>query len=387
MKMALTLSPELAFLIAVVAFWAILYFLNFAFHLKKHGFEVTPIYFMYRSKALNGLIDSIAKKKPRLWAILSNIGLALSIGLMIFSIYFLAGNLFRLLFHTSQATSIVPAIPVLTIRFYWLPYFFLAVVITAATHELAHGIIARLERIPILSAGILGFLVFFGAFVEPDEKEFEKASLMSRLRMLGAGSSVNLMTGLIMLLLVTILFTAPAGVLIQEVVPQSPMANAGLRQWDVINAVNGTQVVSPVEFSNVLVNVTPGEQLVLTVLHDNRLENISVTTIESPPNSSHGIIGILPGISYRPFVFGLDQYTGVHLYLALFWIYLIGISLAIFNMFPAYPFDGEKVLYYPLVNLVGRRKKELRQALNIVSWGLFASNMIISVWLMGLSSI
>ena len=382
--MALTLSPELTFLIGVAIFWVVLYVLAYVFHLEKRGLEVKPAYFMYKSKALNSFIDGLANKGRKLWTVLSNIGVALSIGLMVFSIYYLFSNLLRLVFQPRLAVPVVPAIPVLTISLYWLPYFFLAVGIVILTHELAHGIIARLQNIPVLSTGILAFLVFFGAFVEPDEKEFEKASLTTRLKMLAAGSSTNLVTGLLMFLLLLGLFAPPTGVLVQEVLPNSPFAKAGFGQWDVIYAVNGQRVIVPANLTNVMRNVKPNTTLLLTVLHNNKLINKSVTTVASPSNSSQGIIGVLVGGSYSPSVFGLTQYANINLFFALYWIFLLSISVAVFNMFPAFPFDGERMLYYPLASLVKKRKQELRQALNILSWGLFAVNVILSLWQMGL---
>jgi membrane-associated protease RseP (regulator of RpoE activity) len=267
---------------------------------------------------------------------------------------------------------------------YWLPYFFFAVVIIMLSHELAHGIVARLEGIPILSSGVLAFLVFFGAFVEQDEKEFEKASILDRLRMLGAGSSTNLIIALLATLLMTSLFIpTPAGVLIQEVNPNGPADKAGLQQWDVIKAMNGTSISSLQDYSDYMSKVKPNTTLVLTVLHDNADQTRYVTTAASPINSSQTILDIR-STSYLPNRLGLDQYTGINLYWALFWIYLLGVSVAIFNMLPAAPFDGERVLYYPLASLVKKRKRELRWALNVVFWGLFVLNIALSLWRYGL---
>jgi membrane-associated protease RseP (regulator of RpoE activity) len=61
--------------------------------------------------------------------------------------------------------------------------------------------------------------------------------------------------------------------------------------------------------------------------------------------------------------------------------------VAIFNMLPLYPFDGERVLYYPLERLVKKRKKELRISLSAFTLGLFALNVVISLWRYGLFSI
>src|SRR3990170_3546775 len=268
--MAFTLTPELTFLLGVGVFWLAIYVLAYVFHLDKRGLDVKPLYFMYRSKALNSFLDRVAQKRRLFWKVWGNISLAFSIGLMVFSIYFLVNNLLRFAFPIGPVAPVYPVIPVLTIRLFWLPYFFLAVAVIMLTHELAHGITARLEGIPVLSTGVLAFFLFFGAFVEPDEKEFEKASILARLRMLASGSATNLITALLVTLLIQGLFvSSSAGVLIQEVASNGPADRAWLKQWDVITAINGQQVLFSENYTAYMRNVEPFSQIELRVLHDN----------------------------------------------------------------------------------------------------------------------
>jgi membrane-associated protease RseP (regulator of RpoE activity) len=386
----MTPTPEIAFLLGMGVFWTALFVLSRVVRLDKHGLEVKPFYFMYKSKALNETLDRWAKKQRKLWLVLSNVSIALGVGLMAFSVYFLLSNLLRFIsafFSVSPISGvapIVPVIPVLTIRLYWLPYFFLAVAIVILSHELAHGIIARLENIPVLSTGVVAFLLFFGAFVEPNEEKFEKAPLLARLRMLTVGSSINLITALLVALLMTGIFVPSSrGILIQEVIPNSPAAQRELRQWDVIQAINGTQLYTPTDYDEYMSNIKPNTTLVITVLHGNLEKNLTLTTIARPSNRSIGAIGVILGAPYRPNRLGLDQYTSINLYWTLFWIYVLAFSVAIFNMLPAYPFDGERVLYYPLERLVKKRKRELRVALSVFTWGLLLSNIFLSFWRFG----
>jgi len=384
--MAFNLTPELAFLFGLAIFWAALYLIAYVFHLDKHGFEVKPAYFMYKSKALNSTLDKMAKKKPFLWTLLSNIGLAFSFGLMAFSLYFLINNLFRFT-QIGEVSYVAPVVPGLTLSLYWLPFFFFAVVIVILPHEIAHGITSRLANIPVLSTGIMAVLVFFGAFVEPDEKEFEKASLIARLRMLSSGSATNLVTALLALLLLTGLFAPPQGILIHETVPAGPLETAGIGRWDVIKALNDTPVITYANFSTYMMRVRPGDNLTLTVLHNNKLEQKSITTVPAPENKSRALVGFSRWSEYHPSRVVLEQYAGVNLYWTVFWTYVISFSVAVFNMLPLYPFDGERVLYYPLERLVKRRKRELRIAVSGVTLGLFALNVILSLWQYGLFAI
>jgi len=374
----MALSPELAFLLGVGVFWIALYALSLVAHLDKHGLEVKPFYFMYKSKALNKTLDSWAKKRRKLWLVLSNISIAFGVGLLVFSVYFLINNLLKFLYPIGEAAPIFPVLPVITIRLYWLPYFFAAVIVVILTHELAHGVIARLEEIPVLSTGVLAAVVFFGAFVEPDEKEFEKASVLSRLRVLAVGSSTNLVTALFAFLLLSGLFAPPAGVLIHEVVSGGPMDRAGFQNWDVILAINNQTLLNQTDFYRFMRGVKPNENLTLTVLHANQIVERNVTTTAAKENKSRAIIGVFQISTYRPNRLGLDQYTGVHMFWTLFWIYLISLSVAIFNMFPLYPFDGERFLFYPLEKLLGKQKLKLRKTLNVLFLGLLAGNMILS---------
>ncbi|MDH5782946.1 MAG: site-2 protease family protein [Candidatus Bathyarchaeota archaeon] len=378
------LSPELTFLFGLIVFWFVLYALSRVARLDKHGLDVKPFYFMYKSKALNKTLDKWAKKRRKLWLVLSNISIAFGVGLMVFSVYFLINNLLRFIFPIGGATSISLVIPGLTVRLYWLPYFVIAVVVVVLTHELAHGVIARLEEIPVLSTGVLAVIVLFGAFVEPDEKEFEKASVLSRLRMLAAGSSTNLVTALLVFLLLSGLFAPPAGVLIHEVVPDGPMDEAGFQNWDVILTLDNQTLLTQIDFYEYMKGVKPGETLTLTVLHANQIVEENITTVAAEENKSRAIIGVFQISTYGPNRLGLDQYIGVHLFWTLFWTHLLSLSVAIFNMFPLYPFDGERFLYYPLEKLLGKQKLKLRKMLNVLFLGLLAGNMILSFVRFGL---
>jgi membrane-associated protease RseP (regulator of RpoE activity) len=205
--------------------------------------------------------------------------------------------------------------------------------------------------------------------------------------MLSSGSATNLVTAFLFLILLTSLFAPPQGILIHETVPGGPLDQAGIGRWDVIQAVNGTSIIAYGNFSTYMKKVSPGEELNVTVLHNNEVEYVPITTVAAPENTSRAIIGFSRWSDYHPSRLALEQYTGVNLYWTVSWTYLLAFSVAVFNMLPLYPFDGERVLYYPLERFVKKRKRELRFALSGFTLGLFALNIILSLWRYGLLAV
>jgi len=369
--------PELWFLLILVIFWVGIYLAGYLFHLDKHGLEVKPAYFMYKSEKLTRFLDKASKRRQFFWKTFSNIGIAFALGLMIFCIYFFASNLLKFIYpvEVGSAVPIIPILPVITVRLYWLPYFFTAIAIAVLTHEFAHGIIARLEKIPVKSAGILMAFIFFGGFVEPDEEGFEKASTLSKLRMLAVGSSTNLITSFLVLLLLMGLYAPASGILIYETTENGPiMLQTDLQQWDVIYAINGTTISTVDDFAEFLVqnNVTPGETLVLETNKGDRVIKMGIGS------QGQAIIGLAYYSNYLPCRIPLEYYTAIHLHMTLFWLQLISISVAVFNMLPLYPFDGERFLYYSLEKIVKKRHREVRILFNAICFGLIAINIVMT---------
>jgi membrane-associated protease RseP (regulator of RpoE activity) len=330
---------------------------------------------MYKSKWMKNVLDKISKSRQVFWKTLANIGIVLAFGLMIFSIYFLTNNLARFFIPVGEAAPIVPIIPGITLQLYWVPYFFAAVTIIILTHEFAHGVAARIEKVPIKSAGIMAALVFFGGFVEPDEKKMEKASKSSKLRIIAAGSSTNLVTYLlVMLLLIGLFASSSSGILIHETIENSPAATAGLQQWDVIYAINDTRILTTDDFKQYITtyNVVPGQNLTFSTYRG----NITITTGTS--SSGNVSFGILYSNYYPLRLLEISPIVTVNLYMFLNWLSLIAGSVAIFNMLPLFPFDGEKFVYYSLENVVKKRLREVRIFYNVICFSLIALNIALT---------
>jgi membrane-associated protease RseP (regulator of RpoE activity) len=369
------MTPELWFLIGIVVFWTLLYVISRIFHLEKHGLDVRPAYFMYKSNWMKNVLDKISQRRQFFWKILATIGIVLAFGMMVFSIYFLANNLVRFSIPVGGASAVVPIIPVVTLPLYWLPYFFAAATVIVLTHEFAHGIAARIEKVPIKSAGIVAALVFFGGFVEPDEEKLEKASKSSKLRIIAAGSATNLVTFfLVMLLLIGLFAPSSSGILINGVAENSPAAKAGLQQWDIVYAINMTQIltVDTLEQYKTEHNITSGQNLTFSTSRGN-------ITVTAETNSSGKVsFGIYASNYYPLRLLEFSPIVTVNLDMFLNWLFLISGSVAIFNMLPLYPFDGDKFVYYSLENIVKKRLREVRIFYNIVCFSLIALNIALT---------
>jgi membrane-associated protease RseP (regulator of RpoE activity) len=303
--------------------------------------------------------------------------MALGLGLMVYVTFFLASNLVAFFYSLRQSVPIIPVIPAITIRLNSLPYFFAAVAIVVILHELAHGVSAIAEKVSVKSAGLALMLAFFGGFVEPDEQGFKKASRTSKLRIVSAGSAINFVTGLLVIMLLLSLFAPSAGVLVDSTVAGGPLANAGVNSFDVITAVNGTRIDSLQSLANYLNNTRPGAVLILRV-NDN---NVSVTTENI---SGRAVVGLY-GLNYYPSRLGFDRATSANMYLTFYWTFLAAFSVAVFNMLPAFPFDGERFLFHLLENSVKKDKQfSLRVLINTVFWGLLLANIVLSFLHFGL---
>ncbi|RLG92343.1 MAG: hypothetical protein DRO36_01710 [Candidatus Hecatellales archaeon] len=363
------------FLFLVV--WLIAYMLGEKFGLKRYGVEIFPLVFILRTKKVNKVLEFTAKKMGRVIPTIANIFIVLSVGLMVFGAYTLTKNLFHLFYRVEKAIPIFPAVPMVTVRAS-LPYFLVSVAIIILVHEFAHGIVASYEKIKVKSAGFMFLAIIPGGFVEPDEESFKKAELTKKLRVLAAGSSANLVFGLIVIILLATLFP-PSGVLIQGVVKDSPADRVGLQPGDVIKAVYGKPTPNLQVFREIMGSVRVGETVDLKVeFRNGTIATLNVKTVSAPENRSRAIIGIYP----------TDYIKITPLYLTFFWVQLWSISIAIVNMLPIYPLDGGSFVYYLLEKYLKKRyAKILGAVISAIFISLLGLNIALTFLRFGFISI
>jgi membrane-associated protease RseP (regulator of RpoE activity) len=98
----------------------------------------------------------------------------------------------------------------------------LAMIIAITTHEVAHGILARIHGVEIKSIGMMGFVIPLGGFVEPDEEQVNALPLMKRLQIYAAGISANLVALFISWFSAAYLISLTTGVsLIKTTIPET----------------------------------------------------------------------------------------------------------------------------------------------------------------------
>jgi len=369
--------------------WFTLYIIFRISGLEKRGLTAKPLYFIYRSTRLNKALERLAKRGRMFWRVSANIGIAFGVGLMILAVYSLARGAFALAFKTPEATpiSVLVPLPGLTISWENSPYIMIAVIILAISHELAHGIASLIDDVPLKSAGIFSLLFFSAAFVEIDDQKLEKTGHSTRLRVFAAGSSVNLVTWLLVLILMYNFLpsispfydTSPSGALITDLVEGGAAQTAGIERWDVIYAFNGTAIAGYEGLSSYLSGIKPNSVLVATTN-----KGIStITTGTHPLNSSRPYLGVSVFNYYAPRLSIFPVAFPFHLYQLERWMATIMIAVALFNMLPIFPFDGDRFLVSILKAFNVGRVKEMRTLASMLCLLIIGLNFALSLWLYG----
>jgi membrane-associated protease RseP (regulator of RpoE activity) len=253
------------------------------------------------------------------------------------------------------------------------------------THELSHGIASLTDHVPLKSTGAFFAHLLMGGFVEPDEEKLNQASNTTKLRVFAAGSFTNAVLGVICILLLANFSATIApfytvgstGVTIGSVPTNLPAHSSGLQAGDIVTSINGTKITSISDLRQYMSSVVPGQEIVVGTQHG----SFSVRTGEDPTNSSHALIGIgglTDNIVYNPKLPGLSSDFPPILLHAEFWLSIVLVSVALINMLPMYPFDGDKFLDTAL-NVLGIRKtKEIRTASNFAAYSILLLNIAFS---------
>ncbi|MBT6468293.1 MAG: site-2 protease family protein, partial [Thaumarchaeota archaeon] len=366
--------------------WVIVIVIAKALKLEKHGFELKAYSLVYKNKGVNEVLIKVLGRTKKSVKIFANVSVIAGFVMMGFAFYFLLNNVSNYFVAQSNFSELTVLIPGVTLTSApAITYFLLSIPIVLVMHEGAHGIVAALEKIKIKTGGFAIFIAMFAGFVEPDEEEFEKAKKISKLRVIGAGATSNVLfaivLGAIMLTnpifgmviesiplfgepILNTFYELSSGVLILSIMENSGAEQAGLLANDIITSINDIPIHGPSDFPS----LSPGEIASVSVIRDGMPLDFGVEIMPAPEDTERGLIGIMRdnSIQFKP-VMNFIDWTNVDFNISMFllWLWMISFFIGIINMLPLPILDGGKFIH----TIIDKRFSE--KSVNVVMWGIY----------------
>jgi len=383
---------------SVLIFFAIIAFLIYR---DRKNVEIKYIVFMRRTKRGIKLLDKIAKYR-KFWKVFGTIGIFVGLYLMINGMYTLIA--YEKLLITGQVKqpglSFVFPSPTSQVisgtGFILIPFWFWIIIIASVIfpHEISHGILSRVEKIRVKSAGLLLVAIFPGAFVEPDEKQLKKAKFWSRLRIFAVGSFANFLVasflfmppinlGVVNLnlnvgLIPSVLWPmyVPGPIKIDTVNITSPAELAGLKSGMTITEIDGNKLkldyseymAGKTVVSKELNKLNPGDKVVITA--DGK--SYSLTLAENPANKTLPYMGIVS----KPVVRGDPNFVFGVVFQLLTWMWILNYTIAIVNISPIYPLDGGLMVEAISQKISKRYAKKITIIITLITLSIFLMNVV-----------
>tara|TARA_Y100000590_G_scaffold177538_1_gene202714 strand:+ start:678 stop:1877 length:1200 start_codon:yes stop_codon:yes gene_type:complete len=382
--LALDLLTDNAIIYVLIA-WVVILGIAKAIKLEKHGFEIKPYSLTYKNTQVQSALSKMLTRTKRGIRVFADVSVVAGFLMMGFAFWFLLNNLSNFFVEPTEFAELTVLIPGVTLTSVSaILYFLLSIPIVLIMHEGAHGIVATLEKIKIKTGGFAVFIALFAGFVEPDEKEFDSAKKISRLRVIGAGATSNVIFAFALgaLLLTNPIFAlilpepflgwfyeAPDGVLIISIMEDSGAEKAGLQANDLIMGVNGVVIVSPFDFQKV--DLKPGDTATITVQRDGQQIQLPVEIMPSPDDPERGLIGIIRdnAMSYKPVLNFIEWNPQVSMFLL--WLWMISFFIGIINMLPLPILDGGKFIYTIIEKHASEKK------INAIMWSIYAFTFVL----------
>jgi len=381
-------------IIYVLIAWVIVFAIAKVSKLDKHGFEIKPYSLTYKNQNVQLILTRVLNKTQRATRIFSNTSVVLGFIMMGVGFWYLASNLSNFFVKPESFSEMTVLIPGVTIQSSAnIAYFLLAVPIVLVIHEGAHGIVATLEKIKIKTGGFAIFIALFAGFVEPDEEEFAKAKKISRLRVIGAGATSNVLFSFIIAGLLIFnpsfalimpdgirnaFYSEPLGVPIVSVTQGSGAEKGGLLKDDIITAINNNHISLPQDFAKI--KLKPGEAVTVSIIRDGKIMQIPVTPTASQDDPEKGMLGILRAAlpSYQPIVPYYIHWSP-EIFMFLLWLWMLSFFIGIFNMLPLPILDGGKFVQSIIEKRISEKSvKGVMLSLYTVTFILFGLNIALS---------
>jgi membrane-associated protease RseP (regulator of RpoE activity) len=238
-----------------------------------------------------------------------------------------------------------------------VPWYFWVIGIASVviSHELFHGIFSRSENIKVKSFGLFLFLIFPGAFCEPDEKQLKKSKPLTKIKIYAAGSFANFCVAFLSLLFTIVITSSlyePYGIGYYGLINNSPAYYSNLS--GIITEINGIRIKSLKDFSNILEKISPGEKIIIKTTKG----NFSLNTAKHPENETKSFIGIASPYSVMEIkIKSLEPFIDFILSIFL-WIYFLNLNIGLINLLPIKPLDGG-LIFEEIAKKINKKKVNL----------------------------
>ena len=352
-------------IIYVLIAWVVIFGVAKGLKLEKYGFTIKPYSLTYKNYKVQDALIRVLGRTRRGIRVFADVSVIAGFLMMGFAFWFLFSNILNFFVQPTEFAELTVLIPGVTLTSgSAIMYFLLSIPIVLVVHEGAHGIVGVLEKINIKTGGFAIFIAMFAGFVEPDEEQFSKAKKISRLRLIGAGPTSNVIFAFA---LGAILFTNPMfamivpepflssfyeeaedGVLVLSLIDGGGAQQAGIQENDVIIKINDVNIASAIDLQKN--PLEPGEMVNVTILRDGSEVVFPVTIMASPDDPERGLIGIMrndqpPKPIYNFIDWGLDTPMGFQFSMFLLWLWMISFFIGIINMLPLPILDGGKFIH------------------------------------------
>ncbi|WP_255464466.1 site-2 protease family protein [Nitrosopumilus sp. b1] len=381
-------------IIYVLLAWVVIVLIAKGLKLENHGFEIKAYSLVYKNKGVQSVLTKMLSRTRRGIRVFADVSVISGFIMMGFAFWFLLSNISKFFVAPTEFAEVTVLIPGITLTSSAsITYFLLSIPIVLVIHEGAHGIVATLEKIKIKTGGFAIFIAMFAGFVEPDEEEFDKAKKISKLRVIGAGATSNVIFALVLgaILLTNPLFAivlpepilgafydAPEGVMVLSLIDGLGAEKAGIQPNDIITAINDQRILTPIDFQNI--ELKSGETVSVSVLRDGNELQIPVEIMPSPEDPERGLIGIMRdnSFAYKP-VYNFIEWNNPQLSMFLLWLWMISFFIGIINMLPLPILDGGKFIHSII------DKKISDKSVNIMMWSIYGFTFILFGLNIGLS--
>ena len=352
-------------IIYVLIAWVVIFGIAKGLKLEKYGFTIKPYSLTYKNYKVQDALIRVLGRTRRGIRVFADVSVIAGFLMMGFAFWFLFSNITNFFVQPTEFAELTVLIPGVTLTSgSAIMYFLLSIPIVLVVHEGAHGIVGVMEKIGIKTGGFAIFIAMFAGFVEPDEEQFSKAKKISRLRLIGAGPTSNVIFAFA---LGAILFTNPMfamvvpepflssfyeeaedGVLVLSLIDGGGAQQAGIQENDVIIKINDVNIASAIDLQKN--PLEPGEMVNVTILRDGSEVVFPVTIMTSPDDPERGLIGIMrndqpPKPIYNFIDWGLDTPMGFQFSMFLLWLWMISFFIGIINMLPLPILDGGKFIH------------------------------------------